>query len=244
MRKLLCLLCILVCLPLTGCSALDAYEDILTENYVDAFYDKIEADSDLPMSRDSYEKMEKAVSSQNFADKVKAFQDNMPDFLEPLADPFVEWSQKSAETSASKYTEALAKDEIYQEAKLQSLGLDEESLSKTLVPVIVIVLLLLGLMFLLKSLKRAKLKRQIKENREMREAALTTPILTHDPLSSSPASPNDFTYLPGRESTLQVNYQKLLKRNCEKLGLNYNEVLAKHNGDAQAAWRETWLMDN
>lgn len=41
---------------------------------------------------------------------------------------------------------------------------------------------------------------------------------------------------------VKVNYNRLLSENCERLNINRDEILAKHNGDAKAAYEETNLM--
>ena len=41
---------------------------------------------------------------------------------------------------------------------------------------------------------------------------------------------------------LKVNYERLLKQNCKKLGINEADMLAKYNGDARAAYEKTMLM--
>lgn len=41
---------------------------------------------------------------------------------------------------------------------------------------------------------------------------------------------------------VKVNYNRLLSENCERLNINRDEILAKHNGDVKAAYEETNLM--
>lgn len=41
---------------------------------------------------------------------------------------------------------------------------------------------------------------------------------------------------------VKVNYYRLLSENCDRLNINRDKILAKHNGDAKAAYEETNLM--
>lgn len=64
---------------------------------------------------------------------------------------------------------------------------------------------------------------------------------TQQPASVLVASPQPCPAVAVGED-VRVNYNRLLSENCEKLNINRDEILAKHNGDTKAAYEETNLM--
>ena len=115
------------------------------------------------------------------------------------------------------YETAKATDEVYQSSISASKERKAVELKKYL-PVILIVAIILVALFILPKLFKKK------------------PVPAPAPAPVQP--PADVE----RSGQLKVNYERQLRNNCAKLGLDYDQTLADYGGDARKATESTMLM--
>lgn len=178
------------------------------------------------MSEDSMEAVENAQA------KIDAYTDAVDDYNE--AGPFSKlWKtitnskgkarseMKSAEKKASR---ALRDDKTYQDSLEQEKAVKEKQF-KEYIPIILAVLGVVALTLIIVLILACKPKKPA-----------SAPIVKPE-TSEVRASIGD----ANTTGDVAVNYEKLLKSNCKKLGLDYKEQLDKY-GDARTAAEQTQLM--
>lgn len=107
------------------------------------------------------------------------------------------------------------------EEKSKKLSDTTEHLSKFLPLVIIAVIIVLLVLLYLFLSKRSAQK----------------PVRAPRPAKTKATIPENASF-----NTVNVKYQRVLKDNCDKLGMNYDDVLEQHNGDLVAAVNSTNLQ--
>lgn len=236
MRKKLSLILLLIfcCSALSGCETIDNAiatfkSAMVTDKLTDAMNSK--------MSAESAALGEKAVEARLEFESQKSSW-NPLSWLDPnTCDPFTyKRLQAKADEKAEAFETALENDEIYQQNQInQSLAnslpsviKDKQSKpinTKLIILIVVIIVVILLFVFLRKRSKPAPVQHQNVCAREPEH--YTTTVHTHN-------------VTVGED--LHVNYDRLLRQNCKKLGINEADMLAQCNGDVRAAYEKTMLM--
>ena len=236
MRKKLSLILLLIfcCSTLSGCETID--------NAISTFKgamvtDKLTDAMNSTMSADSAALGEKAVEARLKAESQTKSWNPFSWWKEDTCNPFTyKRLQAKADKTTKAFETALESDEIYQQNQLnQSLAnslpsviKDKQSKpinTKLIILIVVIITVILLFVLLRKRSRPVPVKRKV--------------VKTKEPEPYVPAEHNHGVNV-GED--LKVNYERLLKQNCKKLGINEADMLAKYNGDARAAYEKTMLM--
>lgn len=236
MRKKLSLILLLIfcCSALSGCETIDNAiatfkSAMVTDKLTDAMNSK--------MSAESAALGEKAVEARLEFESQKSSW-NPLSWLDPnTCSPFTyKRLQAKADEKAEAFETALASDEIYQKNQLsQALENALPSVIKqktdkpkdTKVIMLIVVVAIIVLLFVLLS-KRSKPAPVQHQN-----------VCAREPEHYTTAEHNHNVAV-GED--LKINYDRLLKQSCKKLGIDEADMLAKYNGDARAAYEATMLM--
>ena len=238
MRKKLSLILLLIfcCSTLSGCETID--------NAISTFKgamltDKLTDAMNSTMSASSAALGEKAVEAKLKADSQKASWNPLSWFKEDTCNPFTyKRLQAKADKTTKAFETALENDEIYQQNQLnQSLAnslpsvvKDKQSKpidTKLIILIVVIIAVILLFVILRKRSRSVPVKRKVVKTKEPEQETYVSIEHTHG---------------VNVGEDLKVNYERLRKQNCKKLGINESEMLAKYNGDARAAYEATMLM--
>lgn len=223
-RLLLLSLCVIMCFNLTGCNITDWYESLQREEKTQNVFDTIADDNCFAMSKETKE------SQNNWLDTTQSFADATADYEAACAGwwpwhPFKEKKMENAKAKMKKaetsYEKAKSTDKVFQQAKKDAEEHDSKELQTTLdkyLPYIVVVIVLIVVLIVISKLKK-------------KPAALVTQEVT-------PTVMEDVN----RTGQLSVDYEGLLKHNCDKVGLNFDEVLQDYGGDARRAYESTNLL--
>ena len=236
MRKKLSLILLLIfcCSTLSGCKTIDNAiatfkSAMVTDKLTDAMNSK--------MSAESAALGEKAVEARLEFESQKSSWNPFSWWKEDTCNPFTyKRLQAKADEKAEAFETALASDEIYQQNQLnQSLAnalpsvikqkTDKPKDTKVIMLIVVVAIIVLLFVLLCKRSRPAPVQHQNVCAREPEH--YTTTVHTHN-------------VTVGED--LHVNYDRLLRQNCKKLGINEADILAQCNGDARAAYEKTMLM--
>ena len=236
MRKKLSLILLLLfcCSTLSGCETLD--------NAISTFKgamvtDKLADAMNSTMSAESAALGEKAVEAKLKAESQTKSWNPFSWWKEDTCNPLTyKRLQAKADKKAKAFETALENDEIYQQNQLnQSLANSLPSVikdkkskpidTKLIILIVVIIVVILLFVLLRKRSRPAPVHKKV--------------VKTKEPEPYVPAVHNHDVNV-GED--LKVNYERLLKQNCKKLGINEADMLAKYNGDARAAYEKTMLM--
>lgn len=223
-RLLLLSLCVIMCFNLTGCNITDWYESLQREDITQNVFDTVTYDNNFAMSKETKE------SQNNWLDTTQSFKDATANYEAACESwwPFHPFKQKKmAEAKAemtkaeTSYERAKSTDKVFQQSKKDAEERDSKELQTTLdkyLPYIVVVIALIVVLIVISKLKK-KPKAIITQE--------VTPTVVED---------------VNRTGQLSVDYEGLLKHNCDKVGLNFDEVLRDYGGDARRAYESTNLL--
>lgn len=236
MRKKLSLILLLIfcCSALSGCETID--------NAISTFKgamvtDKLTDAMNSTMSADSAALGEKAVEARLKVESQTSSWNPFSWWKEDTCNPLTYKHLKAkADKKTKAFETALENDEIYQQNQLnQSLAnalpsvvKDKQSKpinTKLIILIVVIIVVILLFVFLRKRSRPAPVKHKV--------------VKTKEP---EPYVPAEHNHNVAVGEDLKVNYERLLKQNCKKLGIDEADMLAKYNGDARAAYEKTMLM--
>lgn len=236
MRKKLSLILLLIfcCSALSGCETID--------NAISTFKgamvtDKLTDAMNSTMSADSAALGEKAVEAKLKVESQTASWNPFSWFKSDTCNPLTyKRLQANADKKAKAFETALETDEIYQQNQLnQSLAnalpsviKDKQSKpidTKLIILIVVIIAVILLFVFLRKRSRPVPVKHKV--------------VKTKEP---EPYVPAEHNHNVAVGEDIKVNYERLLKQNCKKLGIDEADMLAKYNGDARAAYEATMLM--
>lgn len=220
-RVILLLLCVCLLFCSTGCTAWIT-EKKNGDNYVDnnnaLQLAMSQHSADLIESCNAqYDKISEHYVADNIFEAIFSKDAVMPSTMARM--------QKKADSMQSRVNRALANDSKYQ----QSLSImnDKGKNNKTsklfsqwkfIIIVVIVLLIIIFIALLLSKIKQPK-----------------------QHVSSSPTTPKQNTEVTVG-ADVKVNYDKLLAKNCKRLNIDNDEILAKHNGDTKSAYEETNLM--
>ena len=238
MRKKLSLILLLIfcCSTLSGCETLDKTIDTFKSAMVT---DKLTDAMNSTMSASSAALGEKAVEAQLKVESQKSSWNPFSWWKGDTCNPLTYKHLKAKADKKSKAFEtALESDEIYQKNQLNyslANALPSVTKQKTKKPIdtkliiliVVIIAVILLFVFLRKRSRPAPVKQKV--------------VKTKDP-EPKPYVPAEHNHNVAVGEDIKVNYERLLKQNCKKLGIDEAEILAKYNGDARAAYEKTMLM--
>lgn len=226
-RITLVLMCLCLMFSCTGCSTWIT-EKKNGDNYVDN-----NNALQLAMSQKSadlieqcnaqYDKMSEHYVADNIFEAIFSKDAVMPSTMERM--------QKKADSMQSRVNRALATDDKYQQSLAILKDKENNDSSQKMADIfnkwkfgiaIAIILIIIILVVCITS-KSGKNKQPTPQQ----------PVLA---VTSQPCA----AVAVGDD--VKVNYNRLLSENCERLNINRDEILAKHNGDAKAAYEETNLM--
>lgn len=236
MRKKLSLILLLIfcCSSLSGCETIDNAiatfkSAMVTDKLTDAMNSK--------MSADSAALGEKAVEARLEFESQKSSWNPFSWWKEDTCNPFTyKRLQAKADKKAKAFETALENDEIYQQNQLNqsltnalpSVVKDKQSKpidTKLIILIVVIIAVILLFVLLRKRSRPVPVKHKVVKTKEP------------EPYVSAEHNHN---VAVGED--LHVNYDRLLRQNCKKLGINEADMLAQCNGDARAAYEKTMLM--
>ena len=215
-KCLIILLTMFMCFNLTGCS----FQEMLASDV-----DKTLAqDATVPMTKATYESYEKLKDAQNKCNN----QESGWKFWKAITSdtycmPWNETAQSNnlsakASNALNTYETNKASDTTYQsylKSQEEANTKENKSILMKYLPVIAIIVVILIIIMLIKKRKVAK------------------------PVVQEPK--NEINNVE-RSGQLKVNYERQLKNNCDKLGLDYESTLADYGGDARKAAESTMLM--
>lgn len=236
MRKKLSLILLLIfcCSTLSGCETLDKTIDTFKSAMVT---DKLTDAMNSTMSASSAALGEKAIEAQLKVESQKASWNPLSWWKDDTCNPLTYKHLKAKADKKSKAFEtALESDEIYQKNQLNyslANALPSVTNQKTKKPIdtkliillVVIIAVVLLFVFLRKRSRPAPVKQKVEKTKE-----------------PEPYVPTEHNHNVTVGEDIKVNYERLLKQNCKKLGIDEAEMLAKYNGDARAAYEKTMLM--
>ena len=236
MRKKLSLILLLIfcCSTLSGCETID--------NAIATFKgamvtDKLTDAMNSTMSAESAALGEKAVEAKLKAESQTKSWNPFSWWKEDTCNPLTyKRLQANADKKAKAFETALENDEIYQQNQLnQSLAnslpsviKDKQSKpidTKLIILIVVIIVVILLFVLLRKRSRPVPVKHKV--------------VKTKEPEPYVPAVHNH-NVVVGED--FKINYDRLLKQNCKKLGIDEADMLAKYKGDARAAYEATMLM--
>ena len=238
MRKKLSLILLLIfcCSTLSGCETID--------NAISTFKgamvtDKLADAMNSTMSADSAALGEKAVEAKLKVESQTPSWNPFSWFKSDTCNPLTyKRLQAKADKKAKAFETALETDEIYQQNQLnQSLAnalpsviKDKQSKpidTKLIILIVVIIVVILLFVFLCKRSRPAPVRKKVVKTKEPEQETYVSIEHNHG---------------MNVGEDLKVNYERLLKQNCKKLGIDEADMLAKYNGDARAAYEATMLM--
>ena len=238
MRKKLSLILLLIfcCSALSGCgiinNAIAAFKSTVTTY-------KLEDEMNSTMSAESAALGEKAVEAKLKADSQTKSWNPFSWWKEDVCNPLTyKRLQAKADKKAKAFETALENDEIYQQNQLnQSLANALPSVTKQktskpidtklIILIVIIIAVILLFVFLCKRSRPAPVQHKVVKTKEPEQETYVSIEHNHG---------------VNVGEDLKVNYERLLKQNCKKLGINEADMLAKYNGDARAAYEKTMLM--
>lgn len=242
MRKLLVLLsCACICMTLTACELpIDLPWLVSSDKVLSDSLKTMTEDIGAPMSQATVEAARGVKSAQeSLANGHVA--SNIGEVFQSIVDPTIcmPWNKDKQEAklteslsrSMDMYSIAKASDPVFQ-SFLQSKGEKatvenaqnvKQYLPMIIVAVIVVVVLLVVLL-LLKSKGEKKPKPVVQESPPVQE--------------SLPEPESD----PNRTGQFDIDYESLLQKNCDKVGLNTEEVARAFGGDHRKAYERTNVM--
>ena len=238
MRKKLSLILLLIfcCSALSGCgiinNAIAAFKSTVTTY-------KLEDEMNSTMSASSAALGEKAVEARLKAESQTTSLNPFSWVKSDVCNPFTyKRLQAKADKKAKAFETALENDEIYQQNQLnQSLANALPSVvknkqskpidTKLIILIVVIIAVILLFVFLRKRSRPAPVHKKVAKTKEPEQETYVSIEHNHG---------------VNVGEDLKVNYERLLKQNCKKLGINEADMLAKYNGDARAAYEKTMLM--
>ena len=236
MRKKLSLILLLIfcCSTLSGCETLDKAIDTFKSAMVT---DKLTDAMNSTMSASSAALGEKAIEAQLKVESQKSSWNPFTWWKGDTCNPLTYKHLKAKADKKSKaFEKALKSDEIYQKNQLNyslANALPSVTKQKTKKPidtsVIILIAAILAVVLLFVFLRKRSRPAPVKQKVEK----------TKEPEQYVPAEHNHNVAV-GED--IKVNYERLLKQNCKKLGIDEAEMLAKYNGDARAAYEKTMLM--
>lgn len=238
MRKKLSLILLLIfcCSTLSGCETIDNAiatfkSAMVTDKLTDAMNSK--------MSAESAALGEKAVEARLKFESQKSSWNPFSWWKEDTCNPFTyKRLQAKADEKAEAFETALENDEIYQQNQLnQSIAnalpsvikqkTDKPKDTKVIMLIVVVAIIVLLFVLLCKRSRPAPVRRKVVKTKEPEQETYVSIEHNHG---------------VNVGEDLKVNYERLLKQNCKKLGINEADMLAKYNGDARAAYEKTMLM--
>lgn len=223
-KCLIILLTMFMCFNLTGCAVIDMINDIKKDALASDINKTLAQDSTVPMSSATYESYTKLQDAQNKCNN----QESGPNLWKAItSDTYCLPCNVKAQSDnlSAKASNALntyetnkASDTTYQsylKSQEEANTKENKSILMKYLPVIAIIVVILIIVILLKKRKVAK------------------PIVQELPKETKEVE---------RSGQLKVNYERQLKNNCDKLGLDYESTLADYGGDARKAAESTMLM--
>ena len=217
------LILVLLCTGLTGCSLEKKLNEIGSGMLLDSVNSTLASDSVHTMSQSTKDAQDAVVSAANkVSEQTTTWNPLKAITSDNACMPWNEDAQRNkldARLSSKKdvYETAKATDEVYQSSISANKERKAVELKKYL-PVILIVAIILVALFILPKLFKKK------------------PVPAPAPAPAQP--PADVE----RSGQLKVNYERQLRNNCAKLGLDYDQTLADYGGDARKATESTMLM--
>lgn len=233
-KALFVLLTCLFCCSLSGCAVIDMFAS-LSQDYKDkAIQSELSNDSNYAMSKDTYKKQQALAT----AAEKESNQESGPNPFKAITSdnycmPWNTAAQKanlSAKTDSAKtsYEYAKSTDSVYQKAVSEEQDQKSNEFNssiKKFIPIIVIALVAVILLLLLLQLRKRGRRRPVPAPAPVVVQPDTQPIKEVE-----------------RTGQLKVNYERQLRNNCNKLGLDYDKTLADYGGDARKAAESTMLM--
>lgn len=223
-KCLIILLTMFMCFNLTGCAFLDMLSDIKKDMLASDINKTLAQDSTVPMSSSTYKSYQKLKDAQNKYNN----QESGRNFWKAATSdtyclPGNEKAQSDnlsakASNALNTYEKNKASDTTYQsylKSQEEANTKENKSILMKYLPVIAIIVVILIIVILLKKRKVAK------------------PVVQE---------PKKEINNVERSGQLKVNYERQLKNNCDKLGLDYESTLADYGGDARKAAESTMLM--
>ena len=232
-----------MCFLLSGCALQDWVADLQNKSANEKADDLLSDTLNVPMSEETYKQREELKAARDKQDNVKntasyqfvaGLEENLPGYsaaqgffggLLPSTQGIEDKAAAQVASSADKYNNALNEDPAYkkyvtaqeEQAKKDKAAALSANLKKFGVPIVIGVVLLIILILVLKKKPQ-------------------------DTPKDEPTKPTKEVSNVDRTGELKVNYPRLLKANCEQLGLDYDKTLNQYNGDVRKAAESTQLM--
>lgn len=232
-----------MCFLLSGCTLQDWVADLQNKSANEKADDLLSDTLNVPMSEETYKQREELKAARDLQDNIKntteyqlvaGLEEHLPGYsaaqgffggLLPSTQGIEDKAAAQVASSADKYNNALNEDPAYkkyvtaqeEQAKKDKAAALSANLKKFGVPVVIGVVLLIILILVLKKKPRYIPKEE-------------------------PIKPLRKVSAVDRTGELKVNYPRLLKANCEQLGLDYDKTLNQYNGDVRKAAESTQLM--
>lgn len=232
----------LMCFLLSGCALQDWVSDLQNKSANEKADTLLSDTLNVPMSEETYKQREELKAARDLQDNLKntneyqlvaGLEENIPFYgwfaettgLAPSTQGIEDKVAAQVESCTDKYNNALNEDPAYKEyitaqekqAKKDKAAALSANLKKFGVPIVIGVVLLIILILVLKKKPQ-------------------------DTPKEEPAKPTKEVSNVDRTGELKVNYPRLLKANCEQLGLDYDKTLNQYNGDVRKAAESTQLM--
>ena len=216
------LMFMLISFNLTGC---DIMTNLKSKATVDDISTQISNASQYPMTKDTYDLFSKAQDKLvDFETMQQSVDSGVGGWFQGIR---LDYKKKQLIKSWGAAQKALNKDETYQNALNLNGNNDMQSeeggftgfIKKWLIVILVVLIAIVGIIFGVKALKKP---RQPK-------------VKPQKPTPTVPATVEKVNVREGM-GNVAVNYERMLKDECSKIGANYSEVLAQHNNDVEAAY--------
>lgn len=223
-KCLIILLTMFMCFNLTGCSFQEMIDNIKKDALASDIDKTLSQDATVPMTQSTYASYAKLKDAQNkYNNQESGWNFWKAAFSDTYCLPCNETAQSNnlsakASNAFNTYETNKASDPTYQsylKSQEEANTKENKSILMKYLPVIVIIAVILIIIMLLKKRKVTK------------------------PVVQEPAKEINNVERSGQ---LKVNYERQLKNNCDKLGLDYESTLADYGGDARKAAESTMLM--
>jgi len=223
-RRVILTFCILtISFCLSGCWL----KNITEQNDKNVKTAALTQSANLAMSASTHKELVRATDA---SDKAKRLADEYYEAKtnggwpwHPFKRKKMEQAEAYADKTYSDFDSARLADTTYQESAKEA-GVDGGD-DKSWVPVVIIIIVVVVIAIIIVIIVLITRPKRVQENNI--ETSTPEPV---EPIEAK------------QTGQLEVNYEKLLKSNCDKVGLNYDEVLADYGGDARRAYESTNLM--
>lgn len=222
MRKLCTtLLLLFMCISLSGCDIKQIVNEIQDKANKENILEELSKDSKLAMSQETHDakvKLKESLDKEaNQESGWKFWEWHKDNYCMPLFKKSQEAKLKAKTSKAeSLYNNAKAVDKVYQDAKeadRKESSIELQTTIQKYLPLIIILVVLIALVIIISLLRKKKPEQCVDE----------VPYTNHS-------------------GQLNVDYEGLLRNSCEKVGMNYDEVLKDYNGDVRKAYESVNLM--